>query len=120
MSLTPYQIVAPAISLIAIIYAWNLMVRQKKSAWEAILWTVFWSAVAFIALFPNILIYLQFVTGIKSQVNAVLVTAIGVMFFMLFYIVMRIETLEQRQTRLVRKVALKDAGLNGKHDQQKT
>lgn len=115
MILTPYQIVAPVISLIAIVYAWNLMVRQKKSTWEATLWTIFWGAVACIALFPNALIYLQFVTGIKSQVNAILVTSIGLLFFMIFYIVMRIETLEQRQTRLVRKIALKDAGLNGGH-----
>lgn len=117
MSLTPYQIVAPIVSLIAIIYAWNLMVRHKKSIWEAVLWTVFWSAVASIALFPNVLIYLQFATGIKSQVNAILVTSIGLMFFMMFYVVMRIETLEQRQTRIVRKIALRDAGLNGKNDQ---
>lgn len=116
MNFTPYQIVAPLISVVAIVYAWNLMVRQKKSAWEAILWTVFWGAVASIALFPNVLIYLQFVTGIKSQVNAILVTSIGLMFFMMFYMVMRIETLEQRQTRLVRKIALKDAGLNGKQE----
>lgn len=120
MTLTPYQIMAPVIALIAIIYAWNLMIRQKKSVWEAILWTVFWGAVASIALFPNVLIYLQFVTGIKSQVNAILVSSIGLMFFMTFYIIMRIEALEQRQTRLVRKVALRDAGLNVKHDQPKT
>lgn len=120
MTLTPYQIVAPVISIIAIVYAWNLMVRQKKSAWEAILWTVFWGVVALIALVPNVLIYLQFVTGIKSQVNAILVTSIGLMFFMMFYMVMRIESLEQRQTRLVRKIALKDAGLNGLHKGEKS
>ena len=113
MNLTPYQIVAPVIAFIAIVYAWNLMIRQKKSIWEAILWTVFWVAMASIALFPNVLIYLQFATGIKSQVNAILVTSIGLMFFMMFYIVMRIENLEQRQTRIVRKIALRDAGLNG-------
>jgi len=48
------------------------------------------------------------------------VSSIGLMFFMTFYIIMRIEALEQRQTRLVRKVALRDAGLNVKHDQPKT
>jgi hypothetical protein len=111
MNLTPYQFVAPVISLVAIVYAWNLMFRQKKSLWEALLWTLFWGAVGTIALFPSLLSYLQWVTGIKSQVNAVLVTSIGVLFFMIFYLVMRLEELEQRQTRIVRKIALRDAGL---------
>jgi len=114
MILTPYQIVAPLVSLVAIIYAWNLAFRQKKSVWEAILWSVFWGAVAGIALFPSVLTYLQAVTGIKSQVNAVLVTAIGLIFFIIFYLVIRLEELEQRQTRIVRQIALKEAGLESK------
>ena len=111
MSLTGYQIVAPLISLTAIAYAWNLAFRQKKTFWEAILWTIFWGSVAFIALFPGILTYLQVVTGIKNQVNAVLVTSIGVLFFMAFYLVMRLEAIEQRQARIIRKMALKDSGM---------
>lgn len=108
MTLTGYQIVAPIVSLIAIAYAWNLAFRQKKTFWEAILWTIFWGSVASIALFPGILTYLQVVTGIKNQVNAVLVTSIGVLFFMAFYLVMRLEALEQRQARIIRKMALKE------------
>lgn len=108
MNLTPYQVVVPLVSLVAITYAWNLMFRQKKTIWEAVLWTLFWGAAAAIALFPNILSYLQWVTGIRSQVNAVLVTSIGILFFMIFYLVVRLEELEQRQTRIVRKIALRD------------
>ena len=29
--LTPYQIVVPLIALIAILYAWNLTIRQRKT-----------------------------------------------------------------------------------------
>jgi hypothetical protein len=108
MSLTPYQVVAPLVSLVAIMYAWNLVFRQKKTIWEAILWTMFWGAISVIALFPNVLTYLQWITGIKSQVNAVLVTAMGILFFMVFYLVVRLEELEQRQTRIVRKIALQN------------
>ena len=114
MILTPYQVVAPAVALVAIVYAWNLSFRQKKSVWEAILWTIFWGSVAGIALFPSVLTYLQAVTGIKSQVNALLVTAIGLIFFIIFYLVIRLEELEQRQTRIVRKIALKEADLEKK------
>ena len=116
MQLTPYQILAPLVSFIAIIYAWNLWFRQKKNLWEVILWILFWGAVAGIALFPNILTYVQFVTGIKSQVNAILVTSIGILFFMMFYLIIRLEELEQRQTRMVRKLALREAGLGDEKD----
>ena len=110
--LTPYQIVAPLASLVAIFYAWHLFAKQKKTLWEAILWTLFWGAVAGIALFPNAVNYLSQATGIKDSENAVLVTFLGILFFLVFYIVIRLEALEQRQTRIVRKIALKDVDSN--------
>lgn len=111
MNLTPYQIVVPVVSLIAVFYAWSLMMRKKKTVWEVILWTLFWGMIALIAFRPNLLSYLTLVTGIRDQESAVLVTAIGVLFFMVFYMIIRIEELQQRQTRLVRAIALKDVGL---------
>lgn len=111
MILTPYQIVAPIISLIAITYAWNLAMRQKKTVWEACFWTMFWGAIAGIALFPNFLSYLSAATGIQNQENAVVVTFLGILFFMVFYLVIRLEELEQRQARVVREMGLREAGL---------
>ena len=111
MALTPYQIIAPLTSLLAILYAWNLTLRRKKSLWEAILWTIFWGSIGLIAFFPNSLSYLSAVTGIESQTNAVLVTFLGILFFIVFYLVIRLEELEQRLTRVVREVALRKAGL---------
>lgn len=112
MTLTPYQIVVPLVSILAMLYAWNLTLRQKKTLWEAALWTLFWGVIAFIALEPQILGYLSALTGIKDQVNAIIVTSIGILFFMAFYIVVRLEELNQRQTRLIRALAIKDAGLD--------
>src|SRR3989344_5760340 len=111
MDITPYQIVAPIVSLIALAYAWNLWYRQKKTLWEAALWTLFWASIAFIAFYPGILTYLTAVTGIKDQANAILVTCIGILFFMVFYMIMRLEEMEQRQVRLIRTMALREAGL---------
>ena len=111
MTLTPYQIVAPVISLIAILYAWNLVMRQKKTVWEACFWTLFWGAIAGIALFPNFLTYLSSLTGIVNHENAAIVTFLGLLFFMVFYIVIRIEELEQRHSKMVREMALRDSGL---------
>lgn len=111
MSITPYQIVVPLLSIFVILYAWSLFGRQKKTLWEVLLWTLFWGALAGIALFPGTLGYLAAAIGIKSQVNAVFVTSIGILFFMMFYIIVRVEELEQRMTRIVRAIALREAGL---------
>ena len=111
MTLTPYQIVVPLLSLLALLYAWNLTLRRKKTVWEASLWTLFWGAIAFIALYPNFLSYLSAVTGIEDQESAVVVTFLGILFFIVFYLVIRLEELEQRHTEIVRAVGLKEAGL---------
>lgn len=112
MDLTPYQIVAPVVSLVALLYAWSLWYRQKKTLWEAALWTLFWATIAVIAFYPGILTYLTAVTGIKDQVNAILVTCMGILFFMVFYIIVRLEDMEQRQVRLIREMALREMTLH--------
>ncbi|MBU0458093.1 DUF2304 domain-containing protein [Patescibacteria group bacterium] len=116
MDLTLYQLLAPIVAFVAIAYAWSLVFRQKKTLWEGILWTLFWGLVALIALFPAVMTWVSTIMGIKNRENAVFITFFGVLFFMVFYMVMRLEALEQRQTRIVRKIALKDADIDGKED----
>ncbi|MDD5103111.1 MAG: DUF2304 domain-containing protein [Candidatus Peribacteraceae bacterium] len=113
MSITPYQIIAPLISLVAIVYAWGLVFRQKKTIWEGALWTGFWTAIALIAVFPYVLDYLTFATGFKDRQNALLITFLGILSFIIFGLIVRLEELEQRQTKLTRSMALRDAGLDG-------
>ncbi len=116
---TPYQIVVPLFALLMVVYAWNLVMRQKKTVWEGILWTVFWSAVTYISLFPSSLQHLSTITGIKKNENAATITAIGVIFFILFYLIMRVEELEQRVVKMVRDRALGDAGVGVGSDHSK-
>ncbi len=111
MSLTPYQIIAPLLSLVAVAYAWGLVRRGKKTVWEALLWTFFWGLVALIALLPDLLTTLSALTGVADRENAVVVTFLGILFFMVFYLVIRLEELEERQAKLVREIALREAGL---------
>ncbi len=114
MTPTPYQIVVPVLCLVAILYAWSLFKRDKKTLWEVVLWTLFWGALASIALFPRLLTYLTIATGIRSQVNAVIVTAIGVLMFLVFSIIVRLEELSHRYAKIMRALALKDADLENK------
>ncbi len=111
---TPYQIIAPLVALIAILYAWNLVFRQKKTIWEATLWTLFWGAIVGIAIYPDVIDYLTVATGIQDRENAVLVTFLGILSFIVFYLVVRLEEMEQRLTRIVRMQALKDVRMDEK------
>lgn len=113
--LTPYQFIVPLFCIVMVLYAWNLVMRQKKSIWEGLLWTVFWSSIAYISIVPSSLQFLSSLTGIKKNENAALITAIGVLFFIVFYMIMRIEELEQRLTKVVRGKALRDAGISDKY-----
>ncbi len=108
MYLSPYQIVVPLFSIIMIVYAWNLVLRQRKTVWEGILWGIFWCAVIYISLFPNSTQYLSQITGIKKNENAAVITALGILFFIVFYLVIRMEELQQRLTKIVREEALKE------------
>lgn len=108
MPVTPYQIVVPLLSLVVISYAWNLVSRQKKTVWEGCLWTLFWLTIAYVSLVPSAIQYLSDVTGIQNNENALVFTSIGILFFILFYLLLRIEELEQRITKIVREEALKE------------
>lgn len=109
IEITPYQLVVPLFSLVMVLYAWSLVMRQKKTMWEGMLWTLFWSAIAYIAFSPSSLQYLSTITGIKKNENAATITAIGILFFVVFYMIMRIEELEQRLTKVIREKALGDS-----------
>lgn len=113
-AITPYQLLVPFVSLVLITYAWNLVMKQKKTIWEASLWTVFWGAIAVVALFPNTLQYLSVFTGVKNNENAAVFTALGILFFGVFYIIIRVEEMEQRMVKIVRDEALREAGLSEK------
>ena len=108
---TPYQILVPLFSLLMVTYAWALVMRQKKTVWEAGLWTIFWLSIAFVSIFPSNLQYLSDITGIKKNENAAVFTSIGVLFFILFYLVLRLEELEQRIVKIARERALN--GIDG-------
>lgn len=109
---TPYQIVVPLFSLLMVLYAWNLVWRHRKTIWEGALWTIFWSLVAYFAFAPSSLQYLSAITGIKKNENAALITAIGILFFTIFYLVIRIEELDQKLIKIVQDRALGDAGVS--------
>ena len=108
MTLSIYQIFTPLLSLFAIFYTWNLTSRRHKSVWQSVIWTLFWVAISTITLWPRSLSFLSSITGIQDRENAVFSTAIGILFFILFYVLMKLEVMQARHNGLIRYLALKD------------
>lgn len=106
MELSLYQIIVPSLSLLTILYVWHLCLQRRKSIWSTFLWTVFWVAIAAAALFPGFLDILSSVTGIKDNVNAIFITSIGILFWLVFMMIIRFEHMQQRHVQLVRSLAL--------------
>lgn len=111
LEFTPYRVAVPLIALFFIIYAWNHVLRGTKTIWEAGLWTLFWGGVSIVVLIPEWISFLTVWTGIKDQENAVFAIALGVLLFIVFHILIRLERIQKRITDLVRHEALEDAGL---------
>ncbi len=112
IEITPYRVVVPLMAFVMIVYAWNHVFRGTKTIWEALLWTLFWGGIIVIVLFPKWIGLLTAWTGIKGQANAVFAITIGILLFVVFHILIRLERMQKRMTDLVRHEALKEAGLS--------
>jgi len=107
--MSPYQVLVPALSLICLLYAWSLVQKNQKTIWEASWWTLFWGGIALIAIYPASIRFLSTFLGIQDQETAIIVTAIGLLFFIVFKIYNKLDAIEQRQTKIIREFALKNA-----------
>ena len=111
LGITPYKVVVPLIAIFFVLYAWNHVLRGTKTVWEALLWTLFWGGVCMIVLFPAWIGFLTAWTGIKGQANAVFAIVLGVILFIIFHILVRLEKIQNRITTLAQQEALENAGL---------
>ena len=104
-----YQILVPLIALLFLGVSIAQHVRGKNTTTELLFWIVFWILVIVLALFPDfVTTYVAKLLGIKSNVNAIIFLAIGILFFLqlrMYYIIKRQSVLI---TDLVRKIALRE------------
>lgn len=106
-----YQILTPLIAFVAILYALSHAARRKKTLLETLLWLVFWGVIALWAVFPSTFGAVGRFLGFKDYENAIIVSVVGVLCFIVFRIVMKIEDLDAKITEIVRERALDDPSL---------
>lgn len=108
MDLALYQIIVPFLCFLLIAKAFSNYFRGKKTIRELIALSIFWLIVALIAIFPFLTEKLAFILGIKSNVNAVVFTSLGILSYICFRLLIVSENQEQELTRLTRALALRD------------
>ena len=102
-----YQIIVPLISLGYIAWVIRNFINSKNSLFEAVIWGGVWIFIGLVAVFPDaITFFMADVLGIKSHINALLFTAIGVIFLILYRIFQYVKKQDRVITELVRKIAL--------------
>lgn len=104
-----YQIIVPLIAVIFLGYTVAQHIKGRNALSELIFWGIFWMFVVLLALFPDqITDRLAKWLGIKSNINALIFLALGVLFFLQFRLYFLLKRQNHTITELVRKIALKD------------
>ena len=109
MKLQIYQVATALISLLFVYYTLRQFFKSKAGIVETFVWIFFWIVFVFLSLFPDRLSNnIAQILGIKSNINAVIFLALGVILFVLYRMNASIRKQNERLTELVRKLALKE------------
>jgi len=95
-----------------------LWFRQRKIGRTFFLfWLVLWAGFAGVVLFPESAVLAARLLGIKRGTDLALYLSVIFIMFLLFRIYVRLESVDQEMTRIVRAVALREAGLDRVEDE---
>ena len=104
--LVKYLLIAAAVGFI--VNTWRRERAGELPRLGAIVWSVLWSAVGLVALWPGLASGLAAVVGVGRGADAVLYLSVIVLFWTVFQLAVRQRQQERELTRLVRALALKD------------
>ncbi len=82
--------------------------RRTIAAGAAVLWSLLWIAGAVLVLWPDLSSRLASAVGVGRGVDLILYIAILAVFYILFRVMVRLESIERSITDIVRKDALKN------------
>ena len=101
-----------AVVLFALYAAARTLSRFRKGTigtGELVVWLLFWSAVGFCVLVPDVTWWLARLLGVGRGADAVFYLSLVGLSYAFFRLYLRLRQTEQQITLLVRKLALKDA-----------
>lgn len=100
------QVLALAFAIFAVSRA-VLRARDKKiSIAELVFWITVWLALILVVMFPYLTNYLARVMGIGRGIDVVVYLSIGLLFYLIFRLYVKIEETQKSITLLVREIAI--------------
>lgn len=115
-----YQIFIPILSLIFIAEAFSKFRQGRRRVKVFLVWIFFWVLIGAIAFFPKISYLIAKISGFEDNVNALIFISLGTLFYLLFRLLLYIETLDEKISQLVRSKALSELGFNGPNRSEKS
>jgi small membrane protein len=84
-----------------------LRAKDKKiTIFELFLWLGIWGGLILVVFFPGITSYIADIVGIGRGIDVIVYTSIGLLFYMIFRLYVKLEDSEREITQLVREIAL--------------
>jgi len=113
-----YQWLVPLSSLFFLVRTGLQYSRKRRTVASTIIWFIFWIVTMVLAIIPNeISDSIAKILGFKSNINAIIFVALGMLFLLVFYLSSSIERLEAKITMLIRKQAIESKELDDKQKQ---
>ena len=101
------QIVAVLFALFAFTRVLLRLKEKKLSALEFVFWTFIWVGLVLVALFPETFSSIANSVGIKSGTGLVTYLALIIIFYLMFRVYVKLDTLEQEITLLARESSMR-------------
>jgi hypothetical protein len=73
---------------------------------ELIFWLGIWGGLIFVVFFPNVISYVADLIGIGRGIDVIIYTSIGLLFYLIFRLYVKLEETEMEITKLVREMAI--------------
>lgn len=84
-----------------------LRAKDKKiSLGELFFWLAIWGGLIFVVFFPESISKVARLVGIGRGIDVIVYTSIGLLFYLIFRIYVKLEDTEKEITRVVREIAI--------------
>jgi small membrane protein len=104
--LTIIQIVAFVFVTFAVSRAVLRAKDKKINLGELLFWLAIWGVLILVVFFPSVTSYVAEIVGIGRGIDVVVYTSIGLLFYLIFRLYVKLEETEREITRVIREVSL--------------
>ena len=102
------QIVGAVFALFALSRVLLQLKRRSMTLNEGLFWMFVWISVIVFLIFPEFFGYVADILGVGRGVDALMYISIVVLFYLIYRLYAKVDTLERQITYIVREIAIRD------------